>query len=52
MEAEDFIEGYLLLCHHKNKQNKLLPYIQTSLMQNEINMSWNMRLKQSYIKSV
>lgn len=48
MEAEDFIEGYATMSPQE-QANKLLPYIQTSLMQNEI-ICLEYEIKQSYIR--
>ena len=48
MEAEDFIEGYAIMTPQEQGE-KLLPYIQTSLMQNEI-ICLEYEIKQSYIK--
>mgnify|MGYP003287796587 FL=1 len=48
MEAEDIIEGYATMSPQE-QANKLLPYIQTSLMQNEI-ICLEYEIKQSYIR--
>ena len=48
MEAEDFIEGFATMTPQE-QADKLLPYIQTSLMQNEI-ICLEYEVKQSYIR--
>ena len=48
MEAEDFIEGFATMTPQQ-QADKLLPYIQTSLMQNEI-ICLEYEVKQSYIR--
>jgi len=48
MEAEDFIEGFATMTPQQ-QADKLLPYIQTSLMQNEI-ICLEYEIKQSYIR--
>ncbi len=48
MEAEDFIEGFANLSPQEQAE-KLLPYVQTSLTQNEI-ICLEYEIKQSYIR--
>ena len=48
MEAEDFIEGFASLSPQEQAE-KLLPYVQTSLTQNEI-ICLEYEIKQSYIR--